>query len=686
MLAKAAEGPVAVDVLSELYGRTEGIPLFVGEAIRLLRERGDLARPERLLRRGIALPPRAVDLIRRSIDAVSAPCRELLGAGAVLGRDFSIGAVVAVADVPDRIEALEQLDEAVAAGILAPAPERAASYRFAHALFQEALYADLSPSRRARLHRAAAERLEQQHASAIEPVLPEIAHHHVHGIAMGEPERAHGFAVRAAQQAERLLAWEQAATHYAQAVSCFDHFEVVDPRARVGLLLALGTAQRLSGNRDQRIEAFEGAFDVARALDDAHLLTEAAIGLCDVSEWSSRVPPMAESAVREALERCAEDDLSGRARLTGRLAYLTVRNRPRAEPLGREAATLARESGDPEALQECLYILHYIISGPDDLVERGRLATEIRKAASAANNSDTGVIALLDVACDDLMQGDRGSAIERRAEAEALAGPDASPTAVWHLRVWDAGFATLEGDFDGAADVAEEALRLGQRLGHPFAKACYRGQRCLLDRERGDDRIIVDTLGPTLDDDRLGATHWTVAVVGRASLAQGDTGRAVELLDRLGAERFLAIDRGIRWNGTVGETALLAAELEASDHAKHLLPVLESARGQHGLMPMVINYGGPLSRGRAALLALLGFVDEAIELYEEALEESAAVGSRPLEARIQLEMAPLMARAGDAGGAASRLRNAEALAETLGMEPAIRAAAEARRRFGATRR
>ena len=681
MLARAADAPVSVDVLSELYGRTEGIPLFVGEAIRLLRERGDLARPERLLRRGIALPARAVDLIRRSIDALSAPCRELLGAGAVLGRDFTVAAVVSVADERPRVEALEQLDEAVDAGILVATPERAASYRFAHALFQEALYADLSPSRRARLHRAAAERLEQQHAASLEPALSEIAHHHVHGIAMGDPERAHGFALRAAHQAERLLAWEQAATHYAQAVSCFDHFESVDPRDRVSLLLALGTAQRLSGNRDQRIEAFEGAFEVSRALGDARLLTEAAIGLCDVSEWSSRVPPTAESAVREALGHGEDLDLSARARLTGRLAYLAVRQRGRAEPLGREAAALARESGDPEALQECLYILHYIISGPDDLVERGRMVGEIREAASVARNSDSGVIALLDVAGDDIMQGDRAAALERRGEAETLAGPDLSPTAVWHLRIWDAGLATLEGEFDLATALADEALSLGQRLGHPFAKACYRGQRCLLDRERGDFQPIVDVLGPTLDDDRLGATHWTVALVAQAALATGDAARASALLDRLGAARFLAIERGIRWNGTVAETAMLAADLGASDHAKHLLPVLESAPGQHGILPMVLNYGGPLSRGRAALLALLGFVDDAIDLYGEALEEASAVGSRPFEARILLEIAPLLARAGDARAASKRLRDAEALAKSLGMKPTHQAAAEARKRL-----
>ncbi|MEM7410880.1 MAG: AAA family ATPase [Myxococcota bacterium] len=681
MLAHAAGGPVAVDVVSELYGRTEGLPLFVGEAIRLLSERGDLARPERLLRRGIALPPRAVDLIRRSIDAVSAECRALLGAGAVLGREFPLGAVVAVAGSTDRLEALEHLDEAVAAGILQTAPESAASYRFAHALFQESLYSELSPSQRARMHRAAADRLEQQHAEALEPVLSELAHHHHHGIAVGDPERAHDVALRAALQAERLLAWEQAATHYEQAVRSLDHFEVANPRGRITALLALGAAQRLSGNREQRIEAYDEALRVSRAIDDPALLTKAAIGLCDVSEWSSRVPESAEAALRDALARVDPSDLAARARLTGRLAYLSVRDRPRAEPLGREAVAIARESADAEALQECLYVLHYIISGPDDLAERGRLIGDLAVAARDARNPDTGVIAVLDVACDDLMQGQRATALERRAEAEALAGPQPSPTSTWHLRVWDAGMALLEGALERAERLASEALTLGQRLGHPFAKASYRGQLCVLARERGDYHVVVENLGHTLDDARLGATHWSIAVVGRAAGASGNNARAVALLDRLGQSRFLEIDRGIRWNATMAESSMLAAELGSVPHAQHLLPLLESAPGQHGLLPMVLSYGGPLSRCRAALQALLGYVDDALASYEEALEDSAAVGARPFEVWAQLEAAPLRARAGDARGAAATLRDTEALAGELGMLPAQRAAAAERQRL-----
>ena len=83
-LLRAAIGdgrPAPIDLISELYARTEGIPFFVGEATRLLEERGDLAHPERIPRNGVTLPARAVDLIRRSIDHVSVECADLLGRG-----------------------------------------------------------------------------------------------------------------------------------------------------------------------------------------------------------------------------------------------------------------------------------------------------------------------------------------------------------------------------------------------------------------------------------------------------------------------------------------------------------------------------------------------------------------------------------------------------------------------------
>jgi DNA-binding winged helix-turn-helix (wHTH) protein/tetratricopeptide (TPR) repeat protein len=664
-IGEGANAPV--DLISELYARTEGIPFFVGEATRLLEERGDLSHPERIPLHGVTLPARAVDLIRRATDGISTDCADLLGAGAVLGREFSMSAATFVAGT-DREKALDLVDEAIRSGILEESAEAVASYRFSHALFQEAIYDDLTPGARARLHRIAAQRLEQQHAGALDPVLSEIAYHHHHSIAVGDPERAFDFAMRAARQAERLLAWEQAAQHYEQAVASFEHFEAVDPARRVEALLALGEAHRLSGNRARRIAAFRQAVEVARALDAPKTFAQAAIGLCDVSEWSARVPENTNEILAEALDGIGTSEPVALARLTTRLGYLQVRDHETAKPYVRRGAELARNSGDPVALQESLYILLYILAGPDYLAERAELIDELCHAAEKCSNRDAAIIAILDVACDGLMEGDLAKARRCRDLADEVAGRHASPTMVWHMRLWDSGVAMLQGRFAEAEQGIHEALHLGQRLAHPFARACFRGQISILDRDRGREGSVLEQLGGTLGNAKLGATHWSTAVVARAALALGDRDRARSLFEVLASENFDDLARTIRWNGSIAEIAMLAAELEAVDAARELSRLLETAPDQHGLLPMPINYSGPLARPMGALSSLLGLADDALADYERAFEAAAALDARPTMARIRLEAAPVVARAGDTKRARSMLTECLAIASEISMD------------------
>ena len=150
------------------------------------------ARAARADRRGRAspCPGRALDLIRR---ALVARCRSARAGSSprpsVLGRDFTLTAAAEVAQL-SREEALDLVDEAARAGVLEASPDDAASWRFTHALFQEAAYAGIAAGERVRLHLRAAERLEREHRDDLEPVIAELAHHHHRALAVGDPARA----------------------------------------------------------------------------------------------------------------------------------------------------------------------------------------------------------------------------------------------------------------------------------------------------------------------------------------------------------------------------------------------------------------------------------------------------------------------------------------------------------------
>ena len=91
------------------------------------------------------------------------------------------------------------------------ADARPDQYWFSHALIRETLYEELSTTRRIRLHRQIGEALEELDA---EGNLPQLAYHFSEAAPGGDVEKAVDYAIRAAERAIALVAYEEAVTHY----------------------------------------------------------------------------------------------------------------------------------------------------------------------------------------------------------------------------------------------------------------------------------------------------------------------------------------------------------------------------------------------------------------------------------------------------------------------------------------
>jgi DNA-binding winged helix-turn-helix (wHTH) protein len=631
LLAQSLGTSPPPDLTSELFARTEGVPLFLREAIRLLAERGDLQRPERVRRWAVTLPDHVFDLIRRPLKQLTPECGALLAAAAVVGREFPLALAAGVAELP-REGALDLLDEAEQAGVVESSPEDPGTWRFSHALFQEAVYAGLAAGRRARLHARAARALEELHG-ADERAIAELAHHHLQGIALGDPERAFVCAGRAAERAHRIRDFEQAAMHRAQALAALEQLPGCDPGRRLDALLALGEARGLAGDRAGRRDAFGRALESARMLRRPDALARAAIGFCDLTEWAPS-DEAARAALREALE-VAGDDPGLRSALATRLAYLDIRaDLPRVEQLAREAVALARASGDPDLVIDACYVLHFGIAGPAGFAERELLTDEMRLAAARAERPEEAVIALVDVASDRIAQGDAEGARRRRAEAEAVAGERPNPTMVWHLLAYDAGLAHLEGRFADAERLNGEARRVGQRIDHPYAAGVYVAHRVSLARERGDFDYVARAFGRALEAG-TGAVDWMRAVTLRAELALGRTDpvrRRFEAILEAGLEQ---VPRNIRWLSTLLELGHLCADLRDRERAAEFEAVLAPYAHLHGVLPVPICYGGPVSAALARLAALQDRPADARDFHAAAIAAAEALGAHPTTTRLR---------------------------------------------------
>ena len=158
---------------------TGGNPLFVREVARAIAD--GMWRPDR--------PPATVrDVVAARLERVSEPCRTLVRAAAVVGRDFPLGLVAATLDVP-VVDCLPAVDEAVAWGLV---EELGTDYRFCHALTRDAVAASLTTAERAALHRRVAEAIAARNADDLAEHLPDLARHWAELAPFGEADGAGG--------------------------------------------------------------------------------------------------------------------------------------------------------------------------------------------------------------------------------------------------------------------------------------------------------------------------------------------------------------------------------------------------------------------------------------------------------------------------------------------------------------
>ncbi len=150
-LAARLGRPVSSRAAKRVRHHTGGHPLW---ATTLLLE---LASPELEGREGaLPVPSDLAGAIRARHAALSRPAQALVAAGAVLGERFAAPVVAALAGLADPAAAFQ---EAIDAGLLseAPAPTGTSTiFVFTHPLVRAAIYQDLGPVRRSRLHGGAA--------------------------------------------------------------------------------------------------------------------------------------------------------------------------------------------------------------------------------------------------------------------------------------------------------------------------------------------------------------------------------------------------------------------------------------------------------------------------------------------------------------------------------------------------
>ncbi|MGA7490367.1 MAG: adenylate/guanylate cyclase domain-containing protein [Xanthobacteraceae bacterium] len=231
------------EVTEEILARTDGVPLFIEELTKtvlesgLMRERDGHFVLEHPLP-SLAIPTTLHGSLAARLDRL-APVREVAQIGAVAGRDFHYELLSAVAGLPkERLEdALDQLVRAELVFRRGEIPH--AVYTFKHALVRDAAYAGLLKSRRAHLHAAIANALEQQFPEMAQTQPETLAHHLTEA---GLIEKSIGYWLRAGKNAALRSANLEAIAHLQRGIELTGRLPASEGRdqSELDLQLVLG--------------------------------------------------------------------------------------------------------------------------------------------------------------------------------------------------------------------------------------------------------------------------------------------------------------------------------------------------------------------------------------------------------------------------------------------------------------
>ena len=279
----AERNAFSADALEGVAVRTGGVPLFVEEVTRLMLDGG-----------AQTIPPTLQQSLAARLDRLG-EAREIAQMGAVVGREFQFGLLRAIAGLQEAElnAALEKLVDADLLFVDGGAPD--STYRFKHALIQEAAYESMLRSRRREIHAEIAEALVRLQPAIIETAPETVATHLARA---GNVAGAAEYWQKAGQLAQRNSAYREAIGAYQSALL---HMTKQD-RAFVEVNRALASVYFAAGEHELNLKHLEEAAGAAEASGDPVTMTEIAMQQCHVLSQYGGDARQAVHVGRRALE------------------------------------------------------------------------------------------------------------------------------------------------------------------------------------------------------------------------------------------------------------------------------------------------------------------------------------------------------------------------------------------------
>ena len=529
-LARAAgTRQLADDELHSIANRAEGNAFFAEELV---------AAAEHCYSAD-ELPWALADLMLVRLDRLSDDAREVVRVAAVAGRRVPHDLLEAVVDIPiGQLHAA--LREAVDANVLQPTPS-GNGYTFRHALLAEAVYDDLLPGERVRLHAAYARVLAKAAAEQSDDTLGSAAELARHARASHDLVTAYEASRQAGDEAMALAAPQEAMQHYETALELAPSVPQA-PDDWPQLVISAVEAAIAAGHLSRGLKLARGhlAMLPGDSPDDVRARVLYAFALAEVAGETTEASL---AATTEALRRTPSDPPTEfRAKLAALHAEVTyiLGREMDAERWAREAIELAEGVGSRNAATDAQATLAMVERRLGDPDEAARLLERAANDARAAGDVESELRSLHGLAGIYYEAGDMDGALTAYRLADERARRTGRPWSAYGVnsRVMLALAHHTRGEWDEALRTV--ALDVGghrePRLGPPPDDAAARLTVIALRIRagRGDSSILPDVaaLRPWWErDGRVGL--WGLLAAMEIYQQQGRTRDAVTSIDEL---------------------------------------------------------------------------------------------------------------------------------------------------------
>lgn len=445
--------PARAELADKLYQKTEGLPLFLVEYVRLVNDKGaDVI--DRIV------PESVRDLLRVRLATVGEVGRQLLSAASVIGRSFDFDTLRQITGYDDETIVMT-LESLLAQGLIAQIDGNGKSavllYDFNHEQLRTLIYMETDQSRRRILHRRVAEvlslRLGEETALRTAPYLSRIAYHYR---LAGRQEEAAEYFKAAGEQARAVHANSEALMHFREALA-LDHAE------KTGLCEAIGDVQKMLGDYDAALASYKEAVTLSSPETLASLQEKLGRLYDRRGDWEQAERHF-EKAVAAQQD---ENSVGARARLYAdwSLALYHRQDIERAFALAKQGLSLAEETKDNRALAQAYNVLGILANHQGHLEQAQR---HLRRSLHFAQDLDepaARAAALNNLAFVHSARGEPDRALELTRSALALctARGDRHREAALHNNLADLLYAA--GESDAAMFHVKQAVTIYAEIG-----------------------------------------------------------------------------------------------------------------------------------------------------------------------------------------------------------------------------